>query len=235
MNIQERIPTFPAHSTSGNDQELLFTETLLSRHESIVYLIFKRAFDVIVSLIALILLMPFFLVLACLIIIDDPKGSPVYKQERVGKNGRVFTFYKFRTMYVDAESHLPDVLELNEMNGHAFKIKNDPRITRLGKHIRKFSIDELPQFLNVLKGDMSLVGPRPPLPREVMQYNDYEMLRLSVKPGLTCYWQTCPNRNDISFEEWVSLDIQYIRDRNVCVDLRLLFKTVVVMFTGEGE
>ena len=123
----------------------------------------------------------------------------------------------------------------NEKDGPAFKIEDDPRLTRVGHFIRKTSLDELPQFWNVLKGDMTIVGPRPPLPEEVAQYNRYHRLRLLVAPGLTCYWQTQPNRDAVSFDEWVAMDIQYIRDRNFLLDLKLILRTVLIMFSGQGE
>lgn len=199
-----------------------------------LYEFWKRIFDVVFSLIALVVLSPFFLLIMLLIWLDDPKGSAMYTSTRCGKDGREFRFYKFRTMVVEADEQLSSLLEKNEMDGPAFKIKNDPRITKMGKFLRKTSLDELPQFLNVLKGDMSTVGPRPPIPREVAQYTDYEWQRLMVKPGLTCYWQVKPERNTLSFEEWMNLDIQYIRDRNFRVDAKVLMQTIRVMVAREG-
>ena len=169
------------------------------------------------------------------IIIDDPKGCPVFSQIRVGKNGKEFKMYKFRSMVVDAEDRLKELLEENEMDGPVFKIADDPRITRVGKFIRKTSIDELPQLFNILKGDMSIVGPRPALPREVEQYSVYQTQRLFITPGLTCYWQIQPNRNDISFDEWVEMDIQYIRERSFLVDWKIIFKTIIVVLTKQGR
>ncbi|MGI6110207.1 MAG: sugar transferase, partial [Eubacteriaceae bacterium] len=185
--------------------------------------------------IGLVLLSPLYIILALMIYIDDPDGSPLFWQERVGKDGRIFKFYKFRTMYIDAEDELENLLDKNEMQGPPFKMQNDPRITRFGNKLRATSLDELPQLWNVLKGDMSIVGPRPPLPREAAQYSDHEKTRLSIKPGLTCYWQTCSKRNSVSFDEWVNLDIQYINDRCLRVDLMLIFKTLLVIFSKEGE
>lgn len=198
------------------------------------YFIIKRAFDIISSAAALIILSPIFLILAIIIFCDDHHGSPIFSQIRVGRHGKEFKFYKFRSMIVNAEQLIDQLQEKNEMQGNAFKIKDDPRVTRIGKFIRKTSLDELPQLWNVLKGDMSIVGPRPPLPREVANYSDYEKLRLMVTPGLTCYWQTAKRRNDMTFDEWVISDIQYIHDRSLWVDIKLIFKTVCVMFTGEG-
>ena len=190
------------------------------------YLAAKRCFDVVMSFLALILLSPLFLVLAVIIFVDDPHGSPIFSQIRVGKDGRLFRFYKFRSMIVNAEDMLEQLQDQNEMEGPAFKIKDDPRITRIGKFIRKTSLDELPQLVNVLKGELSLVGPRPPLPREVEQYTPKQMKRLTVKPGLTCYWQTQPHRNSLSFDQWLALDLQYINERSALVDLKILFATV---------
>ena len=143
--------------------------------------------------------------------------------------------YKFRSMYIDAEDRLEELLELNEADGPAFKIKDDPRITRVGKFIRKTSIDELPQLVNVLKGDMSIVGPRPALPREVEVYNEFQEQRMFITPGLTCYWQIQPNRNDISFNEWVKLDLKYIRERSFWVDWKIIIMTVKAVVCRQGE
>ena len=198
------------------------------------YLAAKRCFDVVMSLLALILLSPLFLVLAVIIFVDDPHGSPIFSQIRVGKDGRLFRFYKFRSMIVNAEDLLEKLQDQNEMEGPAFKIKDDPRITRIGKFIRRTSLDELPQLVNVLKGELSLVGPRPPLPREVEQYTPRQIKRLTVKPGLTCYWQTQPHRNSLSFDQWLALDLQYINERSALVDLKILFATVKVVFHGDG-
>ena len=200
------------------------------------YLINKRIFDIVFSLAVLILLSPVYLILALLIVLDDPHAGPIYAQTRVGKDGKPFRFYKFRTMVKDADRMLDSLLDLNEKRGGpAFKIKDDPRITRMGRFLRKTSLDELPQFFNVLKGDMSVVGPRPPLPHEVAQYSPYHMQRLSVTPGLTCYWQTSQNRDAIQFEDWVEMDLQYIRERSYLLDLKLILLTVKVVTTGQGQ
>ncbi len=199
------------------------------------YLFFKRAFDIVFSLIGLIALAPLFLIVAIIILIDSPGASPFYIQERVGKNGKKFKLYKFRSMIANAENMLDSLLDKNEMNGPVFKIKHDPRITRFGRFIRRSSIDELPQLLNVLKGEMSFVGPRPPLVREVEQYNDYEAQRLLVTPGITCYWQVQPQRNSLSFEEWLALDLKYISERSVKTDAVILVKTVGAVCGLEGE
>lgn len=198
------------------------------------YNFIKRVFDIVVSLGALVILSPLLVLTGLIIYLDDPEGSPIFVQTRVGKNGRQFKFYKFRSMVVNAEAMLDDLIKYNEVDGCAFKIEHDPRITRVGKFIRRTSIDELPQLVNVLKGDMSIVGPRPPLPREVENYNAYQMQRLAVTPGLTCYWQTAHHRNDIDFDGRVALDLKYIEERSVWLDLRLIFRTFRVIFTKQG-
>lgn len=199
-----------------------------------VYDFFKRVFDILLSLLAIGFLAFPMAVVALIICIDSPGASPIYVQERVGKNGKKFKFYKFRSMVANAEGMLDDLLDKNEMEGPVFKIKDDPRITRVGRFIRKTSIDELPQLINILKGDMSFVGPRPPLPREVEQYTEYQMGRLAVTPGLTCYWQIQPRRNDLSFDEWLNLDFNYIEKRSLLVDLGIILRTFGAVLGMEG-
>lgn len=194
----------------------------------------RRIQDIIISTLALIILSPLMLVIALAIKIESPKGKAVFSQTRCGKDGKEFTFYKFRSMCVDAEDKLEHLMELNEMQGPAFKIKNDPRITRVGKIIRKSGLDELPQFYNVLRGDMSIVGPRPPLPSEVEQYDEYYKQRLYITPGITCVWQTQPQRNDMSFEEWMSYDLQYIKERSLLTDWKIMLRTFRVMLGCDG-
>lgn len=167
----------------------------------------KRAFDIVFSAFVLVSFSWLFIIVAIAIKIDDPKGPVFFKQKRVGKDGKEFNMYKFRSMCVDAEDRLAELRELNEKSGPVFKIAADPRITRVGKWLRKLSLDEFPQFINVLRSDMSIVGPRPALPAEVATYDDYQRQRLLVKPGLTCYWQTRRNRDSIAFDEWVDLDL----------------------------
>ena len=198
------------------------------------YIAVKRAQDIVFSLLALVVLSPLMLVIAIAIMIDDPKGGFIFRQIRCGKDGRMFHFYKFRSMCVDAEKNLDGLLDQNEMEGPAFKIENDPRITRVGKFLRKTSLDELPQLINVLRGEMSIVGPRPPLPREVEQYTEYQKQRLSVKPGLTCYWQVQPHRNRISFEDWVELDLNYIKAQSYIVDWKIIIMTVKAICHMQG-
>ena len=198
------------------------------------YIAVKRAQDIVFSLLALVVLSPLMLVIAIAFMIDDPKGGFIFRQIRCGKDGRMFHFYKFRSMCVDAEKKLDGLLDQNEMEGPAFKIENDPRITRVGKFLRKTSLDELPQLINVLRGEMSIVGPRPPLPREVEQYTEYQKQRLSVKPGLTCYWQVQPHRNRISFEDWVELDLNYIKAQSYIVDWKIIIMTVKAICHMQG-
>lgn len=199
-----------------------------------VYSFFKRCFDILFSIVLLLVLAIPLLIIAAIVVIDSPGASPMYTQERMGKNGRKFKFYKFRSMIPDADKMLDSLLDQNEMDGPVFKMKYDPRITRFGRIIRKTSIDELPQLINVLKGDMSLVGPRPPLPREVEMYNKYQFQRLSVTPGLTCYWQVQPKRNSLSFDEWLDLDLKYISERSIKTDFKIMFKTIGAVCGLEG-
>ncbi len=195
----------------------------------------KRAFDLIsTTLIMIILIIPI-LITALIIYIDDPHGSPFYKQIRIGRHGKEFYMYKFRSMYVDADKRKAELMARNEMDGPVFKIKDDPRITRVGRVIRKYSIDELPQLFNVFVGNMSLVGPRPPLPDEVEQYTDYDKLRLIVTPGITCTWQIMPNRNDIPYEKWLEMDLEYIETRTTWKDIKIIFKTPFAMLEATGR
>ena len=199
-----------------------------------LYWMGRRAQDILFSLLALIVLAVPMAIVALVIWADSPGASPIFSQDRVGRDGKVFKFYKFRSMVPNAEAKLQEVLDQNEMDGPVFKMKNDPRITRVGRLIRRTSIDELPQLINILKGDMSIVGPRPALPREVEQYTDYERQRLYVTPGLTCYWQVQPNRNELTFDQWMELDLKYIHDRNFWLDWKLIFQTVGVVFRMYG-
>lgn len=212
---------------------------LLSRDEVLQrdrkYWKLRRVQDIVLSVVALAVLWPFMLIVALVIVIDSPGAGPIFSQTRIGRDGKSFTFYKFRSMHPNAEEKLEALLPYNEMDGPVFKIKDDPRITRIGRFIRKSSIDELPQLWNVLRGDMSIVGPRPGIPREVEQYDDYAKQRLIVTPGLTCYWQIQPNRNDLSFDEWVELDVQYIKERSFGVDWKIIWKTFGAVLGMNGE
>ena len=208
-------------------------EEMLRSHRH--YWVLRRAQDIVFSLIALILLAPLALVISLAIVLDSPGDGAIFRQRRVGRDGKLFWLYKFRTMCPDAEERLNELLKLNQMDGPVFKIKGDPRITRVGHFLRKTSLDELPQLLNVLRGDMSIVGQRPALPREVELYNDYQRQRLYVTPGLSCYWQIAPHRNEMSFDEWVALDLKYIQERSFWVDWRIILLTVRAMFMKYGE
>lgn len=208
-----------------------FSDVLAKK--SVLYSVTKRLIDIVGSLFGIILLSPLFLIVAILIKLEDPKGKVFFAQERNGKYPETFKMYKFRSMVHNAEELLKDLMDRNEQTGPVFKINDDPRITKVGKFIRKTSIDELPQLFNVLKGDMSLVGPRPPIPHEVDQYNSYQMQRLAVKPGLTCIWQVS-GRNNIGFDEWVEMDIEYIKTRNLWLDIKLIYKTVGVLFGDDN-
>lgn len=199
--------------------------------KSMVYKVIKRAADIVLSGGALIALSPIMLGAAIAIIIED--GRPViYAAPREGKDGKPFKMYKFRSMFRDAESKLQELLEQNEQTGPAFKIENDPRITKVGNFIRKTSIDELPQLWNILKGEMSIVGPR--AIQKTQEYTEHEAQRLVVQPGLTCYWQIS-GRANVPWEEWVELDLDYIQDMSVSTDVRIIGKTFGVVFKGEGS
>ena len=193
-----------------------------------IYEVIKRLIDVVFSFIGVLALSPLFIIIA-IIIKTTSKGPVLFSQKRVGKNGKEFEIYKFRSMVVNAEELKEKLVAQNEMSGPMFKMKNDPRVTKVGKFIRKTSLDELPQLWNILKGDMSLVGPRPSLPKEVAQFEDWMHKRLWVKPGLTCYWQVS-GRNNIDFEDWMKLDCKYVDERNLWIDIKLIFKTVGVLF-----
>lgn len=199
------------------------------------YWVGRRAQDILFSGLASVVLLPLMALIALVIVVDDPSAGPIFTQTRIGRKGRPFKFYKFRTMCPNAEQQLDSLLAQNEMDGPVFKIKEDPRITRVGRVLRKTSLDELPQLWNVLRGDMSIVGPRPPLPREVEQYGPYEWQRLYITPGMTCYWQMAPHRNDMSFEEWLQLDLKYMRERSFWVDWKIIFGTVRAVVFGHGE
>lgn len=200
--------------------------------ELIIYNFCKRILDLVLSVLALIVLSPLMIITAIAIKLDS-QGPVLYSQPRAGKDGKVFKMYKFRSMCIDADERLESLKSLNERDGPVFKLSNDPRVTRVGRIIRKKSIDELPQLINIIKGQMSIVGPRPPLLNEVKQYTPYQMQRLSVKPGLTCYWQIS-GRSDLSFNEWVRLDCKYIEDRGFWTDLKIILKTIPAVLTGRG-
>lgn len=197
------------------------------------YVITKRIMDIIGASIGIVFLSWVFLIVAILIKLEDPKGPVFFKQIRIGKNGKEFYMFKFRSMVTDAEERLKELLAYNEIDGAMFKMKDDPRITKIGRFIRKTSIDELPQLWNVLKGDMSLVGPRPPLLREVQEYTEYDKQRLLVTPGCTGLWQV-GGRNSLSFGEMVELDLLYISKRNIFLDFKIILKTILVLIYSKN-
>ena len=201
---------------------------VINKEKKLFYEFFKRGLDLLLSTIGIIVAIPIFLIIGIWIKLES-KGPIIFSQKRVGQNGKIFNMYKLRSMVVNAEELKEKLKENNEMSGPMFKMQYDPRITKIGRFIRKTSIDELPQLINVIKGDMSLVGPRPSLPEEVDQFEKWMLKRLDVKPGLTCYWQVS-GRNNIDFEDWMKLDIKYVSERSLFLDIKLIFKTVVVLF-----
>lgn len=200
--------------------------------ESLVYRASKRAFDLVLASVALVLLLPIIPLIAVMIKLDSP-GPVLFRQDRVGKNGRPFKFYKFRSMRSDAEEQKKDVEALNEVDGPVFKVRSDPRITSVGKFLRRSSLDEIPQVFNVFRGDMSIVGPRPPLPSEVERYQPWQRKRLEVTPGITCLWQIS-GRSHLSFNEWMRLDLEYLRQRSLRTDVLILLKTIPAVIARKG-
>ncbi|HWW61545.1 MAG TPA: sugar transferase, partial [Thermoanaerobaculia bacterium] len=229
MNIfQNRVARVEIEELEGVPF-LTFTTTPSNESQ----LAFKRLLDIGVSLLLLTLTFPVLALAALLIKITSP-GSVLFKQTRIGLNGRIFTLYKFRTMIEDAHARRDEVAHLNEMTGPAFKLRHDPRVTAVGRWLRRFSFDEIPQLWNVLKGDMSLVGPRPPIPEEVASYHRWHRRRLSMKPGLTCLWQI-QGRNEIAdFDHWMQLDLQYIDNWSPSLDLKILLRTIPAVLSGKG-
>ena len=197
------------------------------------YEFWKRVFDIVMSVLALIVLSPALLLVMLAIWLED-RGNPIYTQTRLTKGAKPFKMYKFRSMCMDADKMLDDLMDQNEMTGPAFKIKSDPRVTKVGKFLRRTSIDELPQLVNIIKGDMSIIGPRPPLPREVEQYTPYQMHRLDVITGLACYHE-CTGRSDArDFDEWVESDLRYILERSFATDLKIIWWTIKIVITKKG-
>jgi exopolysaccharide biosynthesis polyprenyl glycosylphosphotransferase len=219
-----------AHQADLEGMPLITFETTVTKEGE---LFFKRALDIIVSGVGIIILSPFLLII-CLLIMMTSRGSVLFIQKRVGLNGRSFVLYKFRSMYKGAHLKLSELAGLNEMKGPVFKIRNDPRITPIGKFLRKFSIDEIPQLFNVFTGEMSLVGPRPPIPKEVRQYEPWQRRRLSMRPGITCLWQVSGRSKKVDFDEWMKLDLQYIDNWSLWLDLKILAKTIPVVLIGKG-
>lgn len=206
--------------------------TTVQPNQKISYRILKRSLDIVASLFGIIVLSPVFLVVSFLIYKED-KGTVIFCQERNGLNNDIFRMYKFRSMIANAPAMRDELGKYNQLDGPAFKMKDDPRITKIGAFIRKTSIDELPQLMNVLKGEMSLVGPRPLPTYETAECNEYQLQRLLVKPGITCYWQIS-GRNDISFDEWIEMDLRYIREASIWTDIKILFMTVRAVLSQKG-
>jgi len=201
---------------------------------TVTRLALKRALDVLLSAVVLLIVLPLFLLIGALIKLGD--GGPVFFfQRRVGLHGRTFRMLKFRSMVADAEGLRPRLEVRNESNGPVFKMKLDPRVTVIGKFIRKYSLDELPQLINVLRGEMSIVGPRPSLPSEVASYEPWQYRRFAVRPGLTCHWQVCPRRYQVSFDDWMRLDLKYVEEWSLRRDLDLILRTFTVVLGGTGE
>lgn len=195
-------------------------------------LFLKRSFDIVVSLSSLLLLSPLLILIAAAVKLDS-RGPVIYVSPRNGKKGKLFNFYKFRTMVTGADKMLESLRHLNETDGPVFKIRNDPRVTRVGRFLRRYSLDELPQLWNVLRGDMSLVGPRPPTPNEVAKYEDWQLKRLEIRPGLTCLWQV-KGRSNLSFREWMKFDLFYIENWSFWLDLKIILRTILVVIKGQG-
>src|SRR5687767_158647 len=225
--IQNRVARLEIEELEGVPF-LTFTTTPSNE----AHLALKRALDVALSVMVLGLAMPVIGVAALAIKLTSP-GSVLFKQRRIGLNGRIFTLYKFRTMIEDAHERREEVAHLNEMNGPVFKVRDDPRVTPVGRWLRRFSLDEIPQLWNVLKGDMSLVGPRPPIPEEVSLYERWQRRRLSMKPGLTCLWQIS-GRNEVDFDRWMKMDLQYIDNWSPSLDFKILLRTIPVVLSGRG-
>lgn len=203
-----------------------------ANRESRVYRVLKRGTDLAVSITLLTLFLPIIPVVAVLIRLDSP-GPVFFRQKRVGKNGKTFDFYKFRSMVPGAEGVIDTLRPLSNADGPVFKIKDDPRITRVGRFLRRSSLDELPQLINVLRGEMSIVGPRPNLPSEVSQYLPWQRRRLDVTPGITCFWQIA-GRSHIGFQEWMRLDLEYVRARSYVTDIKIMFKTIPAVIARKG-
>ncbi|MDA5388281.1 sugar transferase [Loigolactobacillus backii] len=210
----------------NSEAQIILNQQIIDHR--LVYRSGKRIFDFVASLLGLIILSPLFLLVAILIKLDDPSGPIFYSQVRIGRNGKRFNMFKFRSMVVDADKKLNKLLKYNDVDGAMFKMKDDPRVTGVGRIIRKYSIDELPQLANVLLGHMALVGPRPPLEREINGYTTFDKQRLMVTPGCTGLWQVS-GRNDVGFHEMVRLDIEYIKKSNFSYDIWIMFRTVGIM------
>lgn len=238
LGITFRLSSSFLNRISSNTQLRYFDTnaviTISNTPSNYVGLVTKRIIDIIFSLCVICIGFPFFLIIALIIKLDSP-GPVFFRQKRSGLKGKPFGLYKFRTMVANAEALREQLQEQNEMTGPVFKMTNDPRITRVGRHLRRLGIDEFPQFLNVLVGDMSIVGPRPPLPDEVAQYERWQLRRLAMKPGITCLWQIARNRNSITFDEWMHMDMEYIDNWSLSLDIVIIFKTIRTVFRADGK
>lgn len=230
MDREKGLPLPGIESQPSDPTRLACCASLVA--QPINYRVAKRTLDFVGAAILLIFFFPLFFLLTLMVRVSSP-GPIFYRSNRVGVCGTLFPFVKFRTMYVDADRRLGELQHRNEKDGPIFKIKDDPRITPVGKFMRKFSLDELPQLISVLNGDMSLVGPRPPIPHEVEQYDEETKRRLTVKPGMTCYWQIS-GRSNLTFEEWMAMDRKYIDEMSFFVDIAILLKTPLAVIKGDG-
>lgn len=212
-----------------NEESIMENRHLILRfNKKQKYLKIKSFLGKCVAAVSLILLSPLFLIVVLFLKASEPRAPVLFRQIRNGKDTKEFEIYKFRTMHVNAESRLEELIQFNEVEGAMFKMKNDPRVTKIGRFLRKTSIDEFPQLINVLKGEMTLVGPRPPLPKELAEYSEYDKKRLTVVPGCTGLWQVS-GRNELNFDEMVELDLTYIKEMSLMLDLKILLKTVFII------
>jgi exopolysaccharide biosynthesis polyprenyl glycosylphosphotransferase len=230
MHRDEKLTLSNAVKTEIAEHKFL---TFINVPHSTYALAVKKITDIFGALAAIILLSPVFIFISIMIKLSSP-GPIIYKQPRVGLRGRQFELYKFRTMVANADELKKDLEEMNEADGPAFKIREDPRVTKIGKVLRRTGLDELPQLFNILKGEMSLIGPRPPIPEETTQYERWQLRRLSVKPGLSCFWQVKPDRNSIKFEKWMEMDLAYIDNWSLRLDFMILLKTLKTIFQRTG-
>jgi lipopolysaccharide/colanic/teichoic acid biosynthesis glycosyltransferase len=228
----DHVPSTPMLNSVSMAVELEESDTCLVVPRKVRYAFAKRAFDIVTATVLIAILLIPMLIIALIVRLTS-RGPVLYKSERIGLGGKAFKFVKFRSMMVDADHRLADMMIQNEKDGPIFKMKQDPRVTKIGRQLRRFSLDELPQLFNVLKGEMSIVGPRPPIRREVELYSDHSLQRLSVKPGITCYWQI-KGRSNLTFERWMELDHQYLEEMSFWVDLAIFAKTPLAILRAEG-
>jgi len=224
----------PLEVESGHLHEVVANSPRSRNWDNTTFVAYKRGFDVAVAALLLVLLAPLLVALAVGVKLTS-RGPVFYKWKVVGKGGRPFTGYKFRSMYPNADELKQQLKSQNEMRGPVFKLTNDPRLTKFGAWLRRYSLDELPQLWSVLKGDMSLVGPRPPLASEYAQFTEYQKQKLAVKPGITCLWQVKGRNKVRDFDEWVKLELEYIRDYSPWLDMKILLKTLAAVFSGTGR